>query len=255
MSVETPAAATPPTPTPAAAQRRMAWRNFVAYAVLMAALVAVHYIIELKPGATKSVAQAAVFSWTALAIIGALGLLGVVFLNLTSLRGFWDADLTVRQKITTPFIVGLVLGAALVISDLFTGWSGIMAAQMHLLTIHIAFPLSVPIYFGGAILVTIVYFLVLLPFLDWLIALKMLKGKYEPLVFWLAAIPLALVEPVTQGDFTALPTYGWTAAPNAILDVAVNLAQVWFMRSTGFIAAIAVRVGFYAIWHVFYGLF
>jgi hypothetical protein len=233
----------------------MAWRNFVAYAVLMAVLVAVHYIIELKPGATKSVAQAAVFSWTALAIIGVLGLLGVVFLNRTNLRGFWDADLTVRQKITTPFIVGLVLGTALVVSDLFTGWSGIMAAQMHLLTIHIAFPLSVPIYFGSAIVATIVYFLVLLPFLDWLIALKLLKGKYEPLVYWLAAIPLALIEPITHGDFIGVLSHGWTAAPNAILDVAVNLAQIALLRSSGFIAAIAVRVGFYAIWQVFYGLF
>lgn len=254
MSVETPAVDAPSAPVVVASRKN--WlRNFIAYTVLMAVLVGVHYVIELKPGTVRSVAQAAVFSWTALAIIGVLGLLGVVFLNFTRLRGFWDADLTVRQKITMPLIVGLVLGTALTISDLFTGWSGIMAAQMHLLTIHITFPLSVPIYFGGAILVTILYFLILLPFVDWLIAVKLLEGKAEPMVFWLAAIPLILVEPLTQGDFTALPAYGWTAVPNAAIDVAMNFAQVWFMRSTGFIAAIAVRVGFYAIWHVLYGLF
>jgi len=231
------------------------WRNFLAYAVLVAVLIAVHYFIELYPDATKSVTQAAVFSWTALAIIGALGLLGVVFLNLTNLRGFWDADLDIRQKISRPLIAGLVLGTTLAVSDILTGWSGIMAAGMHLSTIHIAFPLSVPIYFGGAILVTIVYFLVLLPFLDWLIAIRLLHGKHEPAVFWLAATPLALIEPITQGDFAAVLAYGWTAAPNAFLDVLINFAQVAFMRSSGFIAAIAVRVGFYAVWHVLYGLF
>ena len=253
MSVETPAAEAPPAPV--ALPRKSALRNYLAYAVLVACLVAVHYIIALNPTAARSVAQASVFSWTALAIIGVLGLLGVFFLNLTTLRGFWDADLSVRQKITTPLIVGLVLGAALVVSDIFTGWSGIMAAQMHLPTIHIAFPLSVPIYFGGAILVTILYFLIVLPFVDWLIAVKLLKGKAEPMVFWLAAIPLALIEPLTQGDFTAIPGWGWTAVPNAVCDTIVNFAQVVFMRSSGFIAAIAVRVGFYAIWHVLYGLF
>ena len=253
MSLETPAVETPP--APGMPPRKSALRNFAGYATLMACLVAVHYIIAFNPTSTRSVAQASVFSWTALAIIGVMGLLGVFFLNLTNLRGFWDADLNLRQKITAPLIVGLILGAALAASDIFTGWSGIMAAQMHLLTIHIAFPLSVPIYFGGAILVTILYFLIILPFADWLIAIKLLKGKAEPMVFWLAATPLALIEPLTQGDFTAIPGWGWTAVPNAVCDVLVNFAQVAFMRSSGFIAAVAVRVGFYAIWHVVYGLF
>jgi hypothetical protein len=253
MSIETPAAEAPRAVEPL--PRKNTFRNYVAYAALLACLVAVHYIIALNPLATRSVAQASVFSWLALAIIGVLGLLGVVFLNLTPLRGFWDADLNFKTKISIPFVVGLVIGVAVAVSDIFTGWSAIMAAQMHLPTIHIAFPLSVPIYFGGAILVTILYFLILLPFVDWLIAIKLLKGESEPLVFWLAAIPLALVEPITQGDFTAIPNWGWMAVPTAVGDVILNFIQVGFMRSTGFIAAVAVRVGFYAVWHVLYGLF
>lgn len=253
MSAEAVAAEAPRAAEPL--PRKNALRNYTAYAALLACLAAVHYIIAFNPLTTRSVAQAAVFSWTALAIIGVLGLLGVVFLNLTRLRGFWDPDQSVRQKLTVPLFVGLAIGAAVVVSDLFTGWSGIMAAQLHLLTIHIAFPLSVPIYFGGAILVTILYFLILLPFVDWLIAIKLLKGKAEPMVFWLAAIPLALIEPITQGDFTAIFQWGWLAVPAAIGDVVLNFAQVGFMRYVGFIAAIAVRVGFYAVWHVIYGLF
>jgi hypothetical protein len=235
--------------------RRNALRNFVAYVALVAYLFAVHFIMAANPLATRSVAQASVFSLTALAIIGGLGLLGVIFLNLTPLRGLWDPDLSTRAKLVVPAIVGLVIGVVVVASDLVTGWSHIMAREMHLPTIHIAFPLSIPIYFGGAILVTIIYFLILIPFLDWLIALKLLKGKREPLVFWAVAIPLALVEPLTQGDFTAIPQWGWIAVPVAVGDVVMNVAQVGFLRSAGFIAAVTVRVGFYAIWHVLYGLF
>lgn len=253
MSIDAPAAETPPVTEPP--PRENSLRNYFAYAALIACLVAVHYILALNPLAARSVEQAAVFTWIALGIIGVLGLLGVIFLNLTPIRGFWDADLSFKAKITIPFIVGLVIGAVVVVSDIFTGWSAIMAAQMHLPSIHIAFPLSVPIYFGGAILVTILYFLVLLPFLDWLIAIKLLESKNEPLVFWLLAIPLALIEPVTQGDFPAIFHWGWMAVPVAVGDVVLNFSQVVFMRTTGFIAAIAVRMGFYAVWHVLYGLF
>ncbi len=252
MSTDTPSAEAPP--VPATSPRKNSLRNYFAYAVLVACLVSVHYIIALHPLAARSAEQAAVFTWLALGIIGVLGLLGVVFLDLTPIRGFWDADLSFKAKIIIPLVVGLVIGAAVSISDIFTGWGAILAAQMRLPSIHIAFPLSVPIYFGGAVVATILYFLILLPFLDWLIAMKLLKNKYEPLVFWLVAIPLALIEPMSQGDFSAIPNWGWMAVPTAVGDVVLNFAQAIFIRSSGFIAAIVVRVGFYAVWHVLYGL-
>ena len=63
-----------------------------------------------------------------------------------------------------------------------------------------------------------------------------------------------MVEPLTQGDFTAIPRYGAAAAVAAAGDVVMNLTQVWFLRRSGLIAAVMVRVGFYAVWHVIYGL-
>jgi len=129
-----------------------------------------------------------------------------------------------------------------------------MARQMHLDTIHIAWPLSVPIYFGGAILVTIIYYYFLLPLIAWLVTGKLLKGRHEPLVFWIAGGLLALVEPATQGSFSAVPQYGWIAACGVVGDVVMNLTQVWFLRRAGLVASAAVRIGFYAMWHVIYGL-
>lgn len=233
---------------------RAAWRNYLAFALLSLCLVGVHFILAANPSAARSAAQAAVFTWPWLAGVCTAGLIGVVFLNLTPLRGSWDRDLGVHAKATWPFVLGLLLGAVDLATDLYTHFSRIMAAEMHLPSIHIAYPLSIPIYFGGAILVSILYFLVLLPFLYWLIAVKWLKGRGEAVVYWVLASLLALVEPLTQGDLQAIAQHGMTAVPSAICDLLLNFGQVWFLRRSGFVAAILLRVGYYAVWHILYGL-
>jgi hypothetical protein len=230
-------------------------RNYIAFAALMACLIAVHFVLAFNAGATKSVSQAAVFSWTALAIIGGLGLASTFFLNLTRLRGIWDGRVPIMQRFGWPALLGLAIGIAVVAIDLRTGWSHTMAAEVHLATIHIAFPLSIPIYFGGAILVTILYYYVLIPFIDWIVAYKLLKGRGENVVFWSAAALLALVEPITQGDFSAIPRHGVPALAGALGDLALNFAQVFYLRRSGLVAAATVRIGFYAVWHVLYGFF
>jgi hypothetical protein len=229
-------------------------RNYVTCGILLALLLSVHFVIALSPNATRSVSQAAVFSWTGLAVIAPLGLIGVLFLNLGRLKGRWDADLTLTRKLVLPAAVGLAIGVLMLLTDLMTGWSQEIAHRMHLSSIHIPYPLSIPIYFGGAILVSILYFLVLLPPLVWLISDKLLKGKHEDAVYWSIAVPLAFVEPWTQGDFSSIVEFGWRALPGAVEDLVLNFAQVWFLRRVGFVAACVARISFYAVWHVIYGL-
>ena len=231
-----------------------AWRNFTAYALLTLCLVGVHTVLAANPDAARSAAQAAVFQWKVLGIVCGLGLISVLFLNLTSLRGLWDGDLGFNAKATWPFVLGAVLGAADLGADLHTHFTRTMAAEMHLPSIHIAWPLSLPIYFGGAILVTIIYFFVLLPFLYWAIGVKWLKGRGEAAVFGVIGSLLALVEPLTQGDVQAIMQHGTAAVPSAVCDLLLNLGQVWLLRRSGLIAAALFRVGYYAVWHVIYGL-
>jgi hypothetical protein len=230
-------------------------RNYLAFALLMACLIAVHFVLAFNAGATKSVSQAAVFSWTALAIIGGLGFASTFFLNRTRLRGIWDPSVPIMQRVGWPTILGLSIGIAVVAIDLLTGWSHTVASEAHLTTIHIAFPLSIPIYFGGAILVTIIYYYVLIPFIDWIVAYQLLKGRGENTVFWTAGSLLALVEPITQGDFSAIPRHGLPALAGALGDIGLNFAQVFFLRRSGLVAAATVRIGFYLVWHVIYGIF
>jgi hypothetical protein len=229
-------------------------RNFIVFAILMVLLVAVHFVVLLNLNALRSASQAAVFGWPWLAIVAAVGALGTLCVSYTPLPGLWDADRSLGAKLIWPLLFGLVLGAAMVAWDMGTGWSHTVASRMHLPSIHIAWPLSVPIYFGGAILVTILYYFLLIPFLHWLVAGRILKNSGEAIVYWSLALPLSLVEPLTQGDFRDIAQSGPVAIPNAIGDVLLNLLQVWFLRRSGLVAAIAMRVGFYAVWHVGYGL-
>jgi hypothetical protein len=237
----------------AASSEHRSVRNFIAYALLVGVLVGVHFILAANPEAAKSAAQAAVFSWMGVGVVAACGLFGTFFLNLAPLPGMWESKIGLGQKLVAPIFVGLILGAAEVATDHFTGWGAQMAAAMKMPTIHIAWPLSVPIYGGGAILVSIIYFLTLLPFLVWLISSVLLRGRGVNVVYWLVALPLAVVEPLTQGDFSAIPKGGAPAAAFAVEDLALNLAQVWFFRRAGFIAAVLVRVAFYGVWHVAWG--
>jgi hypothetical protein len=230
-------------------------RNLIAYALLVGVLVAVHYVIAADPNAVRSAAQAAVFSWPWLIGVSLAGLIGVVLLSRTPLPGLWDPDIGLGEKLFAPILAGLVLGAAEVVTDGVTGWGALMARQMHLSSIHIAWPLSAPIYGGGAILVSIIYFLVLIPLGVWALCVKAFKGKGLDPIYWVIGVLCALIEPVSQGEFGEIASHGAPAAIFAGEDLAMNLTQVWFMRHAGFIAAVLARVAFYAVWHVGWGWF
>jgi hypothetical protein len=229
-------------------------RNYAIFAALMTCLVAIHFVIEANPGATRNAAQSAVFSWTALSIIGALGSIAVFCLNRTALRGLWDPEVALRAKLGLPFAVGALVGALSTLVDQATGFTEAYAREMNVPSMHIDFPLSVPIYLGGGILVTIIYYLILIPPVVWLVSSRLLQGRHAERVFWAVALPLTLVEPLTQGNFALLATKGWIALPGVIVSVTMNLGQAWLLLRAGLVAAIALRLGYYAVWHIVYPL-
>ena len=166
------------------------------------------------------------------------------------MHGLWDPELGLGAKLFLPLVLGGALGGINIGADLYTHMTQRVAEQLHLPSIHIAFPLSVPIYLGGAILVTIIYYFVLLPPLYWLIAVRLKRN--EAAVYWTLGTLLALVEPLTQ-DLSDVTRYGLLATPGLACDLALNFGQVAFLRRFGLIAAILFRAGYYAVWHILYG--
>jgi len=226
--------------------------NFICYGLLIAAIIIIHYVIEFFPDVKMLQNQKAVFSWRAIGIVGLLGLLSVYLLNYTGLKKLWDGDVSIKYKMLIPIAAGLLLGSIQSVYDLFTGASQEIAASMGLGAIHIAFPFSIPMYFGGAIMMSIIYYLIPITILVYLISTKLLKGKAEGTVFWSVGIAIALFEPLTNPGLSVIQQVGIIAIPLSISVVIFNLTTILFIRQYGFIAAIFFRLGHYAIWHIIY---
>jgi hypothetical protein len=203
-------------------------------------LVAVRLTIARNPDMFRSAAQAAVFTWPMLGIVTAVGFGGTWIARRTQeFPEMWDRRRSLAWRLWVPIIFGLVLGVVAIVVDRATGWTTLAAAQMKLPSIHIDPPASYLIYPGGAIIVSILYFLLLVPLFVW-----MLRGR----AFWAIAGIVALIEPCTQD----LNMAGGAAMMAAVFaeDYALNLGQVFLFKRAGFVAAVLLRVSFYVVWHM-----
>lgn len=226
--------------------------DFLCFGLLIAAVIVVHYVIAWWPDFQMLQSQKSLFSWKAIGIIGSLGLVSVYVLNLTGLRKLWDAGVSINPKIVLPFFAGLVLGIIHSAYDMFSGAASEIAATMGLDNIHIAFPFSIPVYLGGAILVNTIYYLIPIPILVYLVSNKILKGKAEGIVFWTVGIMIALFEPLTNPGISVLQQVGAVAIPLSVSVLVFNLVTVLFIRKYGFVSAYFLRFGHYAVWHILY---
>ncbi len=227
-------------------------RSLRIYLGLMAYLVLVKVVLTAFPGVFRSPAQARVFEWPLLALWTGLGLLGVWLSERTGFPPAWGDRGSNRPRIVIPFLLGIGLGVLAILTDAATGWTKFVAAKMALPTIHIAFPASVLVYPGGAIIVEVVYRLVAIPLLLWLVSTKLCRGRWQDEIFWVLAILTSLIEPA--GDLGLRELGMATTVSVFAQDFALNFAQAWLFRRYGFLAAILLRVFFYLIWHVLWGL-
>jgi hypothetical protein len=72
-------------------------------------------------------------------------------------------------------------------------------------------------------------------------------------IFWILAILLALIEPFSD---LGLKELGYpTMVAVFSQDYALNLLESWLFRKFGFLTPILMRISFYLIWHVLWGLY
>ena len=191
------------------------------------------------------------FEWPFLALWTALGCIGVLLSEKTGFPPAWEAG-TAKSRLLSPALYGIAFGILAVATDAATGWSKTAALSHGLTTIHIDFPASALVYPGGAVIVEILYRLFLIPVLLWLFSTLLFRGRWQEQTFWALAILTSFLEPI--GDW-GLRSQGYgTMAAVFLQDYALNLKQAQVFRKSGFLAAILVRVAFYLIWHVLWGL-
>jgi hypothetical protein len=219
---------------------------------LVAYLIFVKVVITVSPATFRSTAQAAVFEWKFLALWTLLGWIGVVLSQITGFPEPWNGNISNARRIFLPLVIGIVLGILAIATDWITGWTHFVAGKMHMKTIHIDFPGSVVIYPGGAIVVNILYRIFTIPFLLWIISTLLLKGRFQNKVFWILAILLSFAEPL--GDIGLKELGLVTMSAVFIQDYALNIIESWLFRTLGFLAPIFMRIFFYLMWHVLWGL-
>jgi hypothetical protein len=223
-------------------------RSAASFLAIIAGLVVIKVLIaNVWPAMFASAAQAKVFQWWFIGALAVLGLMGVWFAARTGFPETWDPTIPMRERVLYPAIAGVLLGLIAIEVDAATGWSAVIAHEMNLPSINIAFPASLIIYPGGAAIVDIVYYLVPIPLLMWLTSLA-LKGRWQTETFWVIGALCAAIEPVTQD--LGMPRHPAMMAVMFAQDYALNLAQVWTFRRAGFGAAVWLRVVFYVAWHI-----
>jgi hypothetical protein len=233
--------------------------NLVAYGILTGVCLVVAFLAAVSPElfAHGPPSFRLFLSIRGTAVIGLLGLIGIFFLNRSTLRGLWDGDLKVRQKVLLPLLAGIAFGGLNVllrrvipIDAAITAFGQSQGAE------RIAPALTGAIlgYFSGAILISIVYFLILIPPVVYLVSDRLLNGQKQAIVFWSIATPLALWEPLTNPPLPfSIEAFG---AIGALVIIVFGFmfcsVQAWFMRAFGFVALVFVRIGLYAVTHVLY---
>jgi len=214
--------------------------SYVPLALLLLYLVAVRLTIARNPDMFRSAAQAAVFTWPMLGVVAAVGLGGTwVARHTQRFPEMWDRRTSLAWRLWVPIVLGLVLGVVAILVDRATHWTTLAAQQMKLPSIHIEPPASYLIYPGGAIIVSILYFALLVPLFTWIF-----RGRG----FWLIAAIVALIEPCTQ-DLNMTGGLAMTIAVFAE-DYVLNLGQVFLFYRAGFVAAVLLRIVFYIVWHM-----
>jgi hypothetical protein len=219
---------------------------------LIVYLIFVKVLITIFPASFRSTTQASVFEWKFLAIWTILGWIGVVLSQKTGFPKPWNGGISNTRRVILPLLIGIVLGVLAIATDWITAWTHFVANKMHMKTIHIDFPASLLIYPGGAIIVNIVYRIFPIPFLLWIISNLILKGRAQNRTFWILAILLSFVEPT--GDI-GLKELGYgTMSAVFIQDYVLNIIECWLFRTLGFLPPILMRIFFYLIWHVLWGV-
>ena len=152
-----------------------------------------------------------------------------------------------------------MLGILAIAIDEITGASKIIAAQMGS-SFNVAFPGSLWVYSGGAIVWESFFRLVPIPVLLWLISTVALRGRGNAQTFWVLALLTSAIEPgITQGPWVLSQTNGAIGsgvfATYAVHSFVVNFAAAVSFGRYGLLAAVLVRLAYYLVWHVGYGLY
>lgn len=191
-------------------------------------------------------------------IYGGLGFIGLKLAKKLGFADIWDLEVSNRQRLLIPGIIGVALGVFIIVMDIiFSRFNGIGRLQ------HPPFPSSIFASLSAGIGEEILFRLFFVSLWIWLISIVILKGKYRTQVFWVVTAISALA--FALGHLPAVMIlFNYTSLneiPPALiselilLNGVVSVFAAYYMRKYGFLTAVGIHFWTDVIWHVIWGLF
>lgn len=188
---------------------------------------------------------------------GTLGLLGLFLWRRLGLPEIWDSRVSNRQRFLVPLYVGAGLGILLIILDVFFQTVfGLPALQ------HPPFPTSLVASLAAGIGEETLFRLFYISLWTWLVSNVILRGRIQPLVYWVVAVFSAATFAMSH-----LPAImflnGWTTVSQVppalmaellLLNGAISLVGAYYFRKYGFLATAGIHFWGDVVWHVIWGL-
>ncbi len=211
-------------------------------------IAAISKVIWTVAGLDHPIIEQYLCTWPGIGIATILGYISFKLAEYARFPGFWDEKVRNRQRFLVPLVAGIFFGLIQIIF-------GILG---RLPDIHVDFPLSIPVYLSGAIVLEIMWHFFPIVLLVWLASRVILKQRWHEGIYWMIAVPLSLLEPIAQmvAICRAGVEMGAVTEPTLFLFILLsNLLLFYFLRRFGFLAMLTFRFSFYVVWHVMYGGF
>ena len=159
---------------------------------------------------------------------------------------FWEKTISLKNKVWMPVLIGLAFGFA----DLLIIEHGLHHPPHKVLPPYTQpFPYSLFLFFSGAFEIEVFYRLIPIT-LVLFIARRYTNEKAIPPIFWGIDLLTSLREPLEQ--FPSGPL--WFIIYAFLSGFAMNLIQAFYLKKSGFVSALLIRLSHYFIWHILNGV-
>lgn len=195
--------------------------------------------------AARGVPGLRLFGWDGVGLV-ALGFGGIVLARRAGFTDAFEGRVSTTRRVGQPLLIGLGFGLADV--AVFTRFIH-PEPVTELMPFMQPFPYAVLLYGAGAVYTEVLYRFLPLPILQFVLGRYLAREAHRERLFGVLALLSSLVEPLQQllTGSVGLLVYSFGTG------FAMNLTQALFFRRYGYLAALLVRVGHYALWHVGFG--
>ena len=192
-----------------------------------------------------------------LILYGGLGFLGLKLSQKLGFADLWDSKISNRQRFFIPALIGIGIGAFLILGDT-------ILSQFHALgpLPHPPFPTSLVASAAAGIGEELIFRLFFISFWVWLISYVILKKRWQNQIFWIVAVLSALA--FALGHIPSVMILFGLNTVNEIpfalmteiilLNGVVSLFAAYYFRKFGFLAPVGIHFWTDVVWHVIWGM-